>query len=359
MASSDKAPVACPAGIGECKEPMGDPTKTTTAILEKGTAMMQSMKPIKQMSLHMFHIYGHRVNQDFLQCAVYESSSSKAHLIGIEYIVSEKLFEITPRIPELVAKPELKNLANSYGKFWCTWQFDRRKQLGFLFVLRDRLPLGVPSLMVSPQDVNLGRIKPELVKKRPSREGICGPEKKNMVADYWVRFRKGFALDVVETDMKKTAPFPRSSSLSTVSSDGNLLSLQVSSDGPFTRLFKPGEETGASINNNRKMVRYFKRLMEWLPKELETVKKDPVFAQIFKLFDNGLGFSARVIHGFLSLVCLCEDLSDFHCLSSTRLPGFNKPKENPKSYVLDGFTHGLRYGLWKQYQSLESSVEEN
>ncbi|KAL0659381.1 hypothetical protein Bca4012_079966 [Brassica carinata] len=29
-----------------------------------------------------------------------------------------------------------------------------------------------------------------------------------MVADYWVRFRKGFALDVVETDMKKTAPFP-------------------------------------------------------------------------------------------------------------------------------------------------------
>ncbi|XP_048627599.1 oil body-associated protein 2B-like [Brassica napus] len=117
---------------------------------------------------------------------------------------------VTPRIQELVAKPELKNLANSYGKFWCTWQIDRG----------DRLPLGVPSLMVSPQDVNLGRIKPELVKKRdeehgisteslkPSREGICGPEKKNLVADYWVRFRKGFALDVVETDMKKTSPFP-------------------------------------------------------------------------------------------------------------------------------------------------------
>lgn len=87
-------------------------------------------------------------------------------------------------------------------------------------VLGDRLPLGVPSLMVSPQDVDLGRIKPELVKKRdeehgisteslkPSREGICGPEKKNLIADYWVRFRKGFALDVVETDMKRTAPFP-------------------------------------------------------------------------------------------------------------------------------------------------------
>ncbi|CAF2069751.1 unnamed protein product [Brassica oleracea var. botrytis] len=247
MASNDKVPVACPASTGEGKEPMGDPTKTTTAMLDKGTAMFQSMKPIKQMSLHVcsfacyshdpgrqieVHMYGHRVNQDFLQCAVYDSNSAKAHLIGIEYIVSEKLFEslspdeqklwhshdyeiqmallVTPRVPELVAKPELKNLAKSYGKFWCTWQIDRG----------DRLPLGTPSLMVSPQDVSLGRIKPELVKKRdeehgisteslkPSREGICGPEKKNLIADYWVRFRKGFAIDVVETDMKRTAPFP-------------------------------------------------------------------------------------------------------------------------------------------------------
>ncbi|CAN6815698.1 unnamed protein product [Brassica oleracea var. botrytis] len=40
------------------------------------------------------------------------------------------------------------------------------------------------------------------------------------------------------------------------------------------RLFKPGEETQVhQINNNCKMI--------------------------FKLFDNGLGFSARVIHGFL------------------------------------------------------------
>lgn len=97
MASSDKVPVACPASSGDGKEPMGDPTKTTTAMLDKGTAMMQSMKPIRQMSLHVcsfacyshdpgrqieVHIYGQRVNQDFLQCAVYDSNSSKAHLIG-------------------------------------------------------------------------------------------------------------------------------------------------------------------------------------------------------------------------------------------------------------------------------------
>ena len=106
MASNDKVPVACPASTGEGKEPMGDPTKTTTAMLDKGTAMFQSMKPIKQMSLHVcsfacyshdpgrqieVHMYGHRVNQDFLQCAVYDSNSAKAHLIGT-YIPRPLLF---------------------------------------------------------------------------------------------------------------------------------------------------------------------------------------------------------------------------------------------------------------------------
>ncbi|KAH0853393.1 hypothetical protein HID58_093168 [Brassica napus] len=88
MASSDKAPVACPASIGECKEPMGDPTKTTTAILEKGTAMMQSMKPIKQMSLHMDRIYSVR--------EVIRIKESHSH----DYEIQMALL-VTPRIQEL------------------------------------------------------------------------------------------------------------------------------------------------------------------------------------------------------------------------------------------------------------------
>ncbi|XLR62418.1 hypothetical protein S83_013090, partial [Arachis hypogaea] len=27
---------------------------------------------------------------------------------------------ISPRVPEMIAMPELENLAKSYGKFWCT-----------------------------------------------------------------------------------------------------------------------------------------------------------------------------------------------------------------------------------------------
>ncbi|XP_010518830.1 PREDICTED: oil body-associated protein 2A isoform X2 [Tarenaya hassleriana] len=245
MASSDKVPGACPARNGDKKIPPGDPMAATTVMLDKGTAMMQSLKPIKQMSQHLCsfalhshdpsrqieaHFYVQRVNQDFLQSAVYDSNSSSAHLIGVEYMVSEKLFNtlppeeqklwhshqyevqtgllVTPRVPELVAMPELQNIAKTYGKFWCTWQIDRG----------DRLPLGPPALMMSPQDVNMGRIKPELVKKRDdaygistesiltTRGSITGPEVKNPNADYWVEHGKGFAIDIVETDMKKTAP---------------------------------------------------------------------------------------------------------------------------------------------------------
>lgn len=32
---------------------------------------------------------------------------------------------VNPRVPEMMGKPELDNLAKTYGKFWCTWQVDR------------------------------------------------------------------------------------------------------------------------------------------------------------------------------------------------------------------------------------------
>lgn len=82
------------------------------------------------------------------------------------------------------------------------------------------MPLGAPALMMSPQDVNIGKIKPGLLKKRDdeygisteslktSRAEIVGLERKNPMADYWVHHGKGFAVDIIETDMKKCAPFP-------------------------------------------------------------------------------------------------------------------------------------------------------
>jgi hypothetical protein len=42
------------------------------------------------------HHYATVVNDDFQQCAVYDSEKPDARLIGIEYVVSEKLFDTLP-----------------------------------------------------------------------------------------------------------------------------------------------------------------------------------------------------------------------------------------------------------------------
>lgn len=85
----------------------------------------------------------------------------------------------------------------------------------------DRLPLGPPSLMMSPQGVNMGTVMPELVRNRDekyqvstddlrmSRVDVMVPESVLFSnADYWMQSGKGFAVDVQLTQMKKMAPFP-------------------------------------------------------------------------------------------------------------------------------------------------------
>ncbi|XP_011069513.1 oil body-associated protein 2A-like [Sesamum indicum] len=245
MASSDENPGAMPPGDGSV--PPGKPMTVGQHIIDKGAQMMQSLKPIKKMSQHVctFAIYSHdmtrqihthhyvtRLNQDFLQCAVYDSDDSTARLIGVEYIISERIldalppdeqklwhshgYEITsglwmnPRVPEMIEKPELKDLARTYGKFWCTWQVDRG----------DRLPLGAPALMMSPQGVNMGMIKAELVEKRDLKHNISSdelrktridipvPEATSPYPDYWMQTGKGFAIDIQNTEMKSRTPFP-------------------------------------------------------------------------------------------------------------------------------------------------------
>lgn len=77
--------------------PPGKPMSTEQHMLDKGAQMLQSLKPIKQMNQHVctFALYSHdttrqiethhyvtRVNQDFLQCAVFDADDSMAHLIG-------------------------------------------------------------------------------------------------------------------------------------------------------------------------------------------------------------------------------------------------------------------------------------
>lgn len=73
----------------------------------------------------------------------------------------------------------------------------------------DKLPLGAPALMVSPQAEGPGRVKAELVGRRDEKYKISTteiaegridveePEKENCEADYWRKHPgKGFAIDI-------------------------------------------------------------------------------------------------------------------------------------------------------------------
>lgn len=95
MASSDETPSQMPPGDGSV--PPGKPMTVGQHIIDKGAQLTQSLKPIKQMSQHVctFASYSHdmtrqiethhyvsRRNQDFLQCAVYDSDDSDGRLIG-------------------------------------------------------------------------------------------------------------------------------------------------------------------------------------------------------------------------------------------------------------------------------------
>jgi hypothetical protein len=106
------------------------------------------------------HHYCSHLNPDVFQCVIYDSDQPNARLIGIEYIISEKLFIQLPAdekqlwhshryevmsglltAPGLPAGPEkelMQELVNTYGKTWHLWQVDRG----------DAVPLGLPKLMM-------------------------------------------------------------------------------------------------------------------------------------------------------------------------------------------------------------------
>ncbi len=89
----------------------GAPVSTRSHVLDTAADAIQSKPPLDAMSAYLngFHFYaddmGRQVeanhfcthlNEDFHQCVIYDANRSDAKLIGIEYIVSRKLFETLP-----------------------------------------------------------------------------------------------------------------------------------------------------------------------------------------------------------------------------------------------------------------------
>lgn len=153
----------------------GAATSAKTKTLEAGAALLQDKPPVEALNAYLdgFHFYSGKpdqqmeahhycaiLNDEVIQCVIYDGNVKDAKLMGVEYIVSGALFQalpaaeqalwhshvhevksgqlIAPGIPDVAEKALMKKLVGTYGKTWHTWHTDLDK----------RLPLGVPQLMM-------------------------------------------------------------------------------------------------------------------------------------------------------------------------------------------------------------------
>jgi Protein of unknown function (DUF1264) len=142
--------------------PAGTGKTPWRATLEAGARLLQDRTPLKDFDVYVAglhcarhepqmqmeaHHYCKQVNEDLLQCVIFDGNTRDANLIGIEYIISERLFAtlplperdfwhphnyevlsgqlVAPGLPEVAERAFMRLLMNSYGKTWHTWHTGR------------------------------------------------------------------------------------------------------------------------------------------------------------------------------------------------------------------------------------------
>jgi hypothetical protein len=176
---------------------------TRTKVLETGAAALQNKPPVEAINAYLdgFHFYNGKMNlqmeahhycsvlnDDVIQCVIYDGNVRDAKIMGVEYIISAKLFAglpaaekalwhshvhevksgqlVAPGIPQIAEHALMEKLIGTYGKTWHTWHTDMNKQL----------PLGVPQLMMGfTAD---GQTDPAMVSARDKRFGIDSAAKR-------------------------------------------------------------------------------------------------------------------------------------------------------------------------------------
>lgn len=183
--------------------PPGDEASMKTEALKLGAKMLQKDSPLDPINVYLVgfhpmktdpahqmeaHHFCKQVNEDFAQCVLFDGNTRSANLNGIEYIISERIFEtlaqderqywhphngeilsgqlVAPGIPALAEKELMKGKMNSYGKTWHVWATDRG----------DKLPLGQPMLAWSFN--REGEAKAGLVEDRDRKLGVNSDDKK-------------------------------------------------------------------------------------------------------------------------------------------------------------------------------------
>lgn len=172
-------------------------------MLDTGADLLQDKSPLKKFDAYLdgFHFYNgnmdaqmeahhyvSQLNEDLYQAIIFDGNESNAKIMGIEYIITPKLFKtlsseekklwhshvhevksgtlIAPGIPEVAEHELMEKLVNTYGKTIHTWHTDQERTL----------PVGSPMIMMGfTKD---GQLKQALVDARDKRFGISTAKKR-------------------------------------------------------------------------------------------------------------------------------------------------------------------------------------
>jgi hypothetical protein len=189
-------------------EAPGEAPTAKTRVLASGASVLQDKPPVEALDAYVdgFHFYNgdldvqveaHHycsvVNEDVRQCVIFDGNGPDAKLMGLEYIVSRRVFEslpteerklwhshvyevksgtlVAPGIPDVAEHELMEDLVGTYGKTWHTWHPEHDQPL----------PTGHPVLMAGfTQD---GQIDPALVAARDERFGFATADKRKLRED--------------------------------------------------------------------------------------------------------------------------------------------------------------------------------
>jgi hypothetical protein len=181
----------------------GAPASAKTRTLEAGTAFLQQREPVEKLNVYLngFHFYAGNLgaqmeahhfcavmNEEAFQCVIYDGSGRDAKIMGVEYIISRRLFEtlpadeqklwhshvheirsgqlIAPGVPAPAEREFMEKLVDIYGKTCHTWHTDRQLEL----------PVGHPMLMMGfTAD---GQVNEAMVESRDRRLGVSSQERR-------------------------------------------------------------------------------------------------------------------------------------------------------------------------------------
>jgi len=184
-------------------ESPGGEKSSRDKMLEASADIVQNKSPLKSFNMYLdgFHFYNgninsqmeahhyvQQLNEDVYQAIIFDGNGKDAKIMGIEYIVTEKIFNslseeekklwhshhhevksgtlIAPGIPQMAEHELMEKLISTYGKTIHTWHTDQARNL----------PTGSPMIMMA--FTKEGQLHAQLVKERDKRFNISTAEKK-------------------------------------------------------------------------------------------------------------------------------------------------------------------------------------